>query len=67
MFENIRPGMFNRYFINAFSWFFSGIKRNAEWFVAGVDGLLEFTQFFGGSTITGNVPFNVNEGEGNLI
>ena len=45
----------------------AGIKYDAESFVAGVDGLLESTEFYGEATVSGYLPFIVNEGETNLI
>ena len=34
-----------------------GIVKDAEWFISGVEGMLEDTEFYGGATITGNVAF----------
>jgi hypothetical protein len=40
-----------------------GILNDAEFMVTGVDGLLEDTTFYGGASISGNVPFLVNKGD----
>jgi hypothetical protein len=46
----------------------SGVQRDAEFMVAGVDGLLDFsTEFFGGATIEGAMPFIVNSDETDLL
>jgi len=47
----------------------SGIQRDPEIMVAGVDGLLDFTitEFFGGATIEGAIPFIVNSDESDLL
>ena len=37
-----------------------GVVYNPEWFISGVDGLLESTEFYGGTTISGNIPFIVS-------
>jgi len=44
-----------------------GIEYDFKWFVSGVDGLLEDTQFFGGATISGNIPFIIDADETDLI
>jgi hypothetical protein len=45
----------------------SGIERDAEWFVSGVDGLLEDSEFYGGASVSGQIPFIVNQDETNLL
>lgn len=45
----------------------SGIVRDAEWFVAGVDGILENTDFYGEATLSGKIPFIVGTDEVNLL
>ena len=44
-----------------------GIGHDSEWFVSGVDGLLEDSTFFGGSTISGNIPFIIGQDETDLV
>ena len=47
----------------------SGVQRDPEIVVAGVDGLLDLsiTEFFGGATIGGAIPFIVNSDETDLL
>jgi len=45
----------------------SGIERESEWFVSGVDGLFEDTQFYGGETINGQIPFIIDSDETDLV
>lgn len=45
----------------------SGVKRDAELFVAGVDGLLEGGDFYGGATLSGNIPFIIDTDESDLL
>lgn len=45
----------------------AGVSRDAEWFVTGVDGLLDSSEFYGGATVTGNIPFIVNVDETDLV
>lgn len=46
----------------------TGILRDPDIFVAGVDGLLDFnTDFYGGATVTGYIPFIVEIGESDLL
>jgi hypothetical protein len=44
-----------------------GVLNDAEFMVVGVSGLLEDTTFYGGATISGNVPFLVNKGDTNVL
>lgn len=44
-----------------------GVSRDAEWFVSGVDGLLEGSEFYGGATVTGMVPFIVDQDETDIL
>lgn len=43
-----------------------GIQKDPE-FIAGVEDLLEFTTFYGGATVTGNIPFIVTQGDANVL
>jgi hypothetical protein len=47
----------------------SGIQRDPELFVTGVSGLIDFsiTEFFGGATLEGGIPFIVNSDETDLL
>ena len=45
----------------------AGIEHDSEWMVAGVDGLLESTEFYGGATISGSIPFIISQDETDLI
>jgi hypothetical protein len=45
----------------------AGVERDAEWFITGVENLLEDTDFYGGTTIRGFIPFIVNQDEVDLI
>ena len=47
----------------------SGVQRDPEFMVAGVNGLLDLsiTEFFGGATIEGGIPFIVNSDETELL
>lgn len=44
-----------------------GIEYDLSYFLAGVEGLLESTEFYGGATISGILPFIVGVGETDLI
>lgn len=44
-----------------------GIKYDAEWFLSGVEGLLEDTDFYGGTLVSGNVAFIVGIDETDLL
>jgi len=44
-----------------------GILYDAEWFLAGIEKELESTEFYGGATVTGYVPFMVGIGEENIL
>ena len=45
----------------------AGVAHDAEWFVTGVDGQLESTEFFGGATVTGSLFFEVGQDETDLL
>lgn len=45
----------------------SGSVREPEMMIAGVAGLLEDSEFFGGATVTGGMIFEVAQGETDLI
>jgi predicted small lipoprotein YifL len=45
----------------------SGVTHNSEIMVAGVDGLLESTEFYGGATVSGTLPFIIGQDETDLI
>lgn len=45
----------------------TGIQYDAEWFVAGVSGLLGSEDFYGGSEVSGLLPYIVKQSEENLI
>ncbi|MCW5876145.1 MAG: hypothetical protein KIS85_04600 [Anaerolineales bacterium] len=45
----------------------TGIKIDGTFFLAGVNGLLESTDFYGGATISGHLPFIVNQGDNGLL
>jgi uncharacterized protein YcfL len=45
----------------------AGVERDAEWFVSGVDGLFEDNQFYGGASISGQIPFIINVDETDLL
>ena len=44
-----------------------GVIYDAEWFISGVDGLLESEEFYGGGVVTGALPFIIKETDSNLI
>ena len=44
-----------------------GNIREAEWFIAGVEGLLESGEFFGGSARSGKMFFIVGKGDKNVV
>ncbi len=44
-----------------------GITYDAEWFVSGVEGILESEEFYGGAVVSGLLPFIVQETDGDLI
>lgn len=44
-----------------------GIERNPEYFISGVDGVIPDADFYGGSSITGYIPFIIDKDENNLI
>ena len=44
-----------------------GIKYDAEWFLTGVKGLLEDTDFYGGTQLTGDLAFIVGIDEQDLL
>jgi len=45
----------------------SGVKHDAEFMVTGVEGLLESIDFYGGTTVSGYVPFIVGLDEIDLL
>jgi len=45
----------------------SGVTQDAEWMVAGVDGLLEDADFYGDASLEGAIPFIVGTAETNLL
>jgi hypothetical protein len=44
-----------------------GITYDAEWFVSGVEGLLESEEFYGGAVVSGSLPFIVKETDSELV
>ncbi len=44
-----------------------GIVYDTEWLITGVDGLLEDTGFYGGTTISGNLPFIIRSDDTNIL
>ncbi|MBI5965580.1 MAG: hypothetical protein HY863_19045 [Chloroflexi bacterium] len=44
-----------------------GSVKYPKWFISGVDGILKDTDFQGGTTISGNVPFIVSVGDSGLL
>lgn len=44
-----------------------GITYDAEWAIAGVEGLLESEEFYGGAVISGSLPFIVKETDSELV
>jgi len=44
-----------------------GVTYDAEWFISGVDGLLESEEFYGGGVVTGSLPFMIKETDSDLI
>ena len=44
-----------------------GIEYNTEWLVSDVDGLLESTGFYGGTTISGILPFIIQSDDTNIL
>ena len=63
--SNVEKCSFNTFTLKALGSL--GIEYDAEWFVSGVDGLLESTEFYGDSTITGYVPFIVGIDETDVL
>ncbi|NLN69983.1 MAG: DUF4352 domain-containing protein [Chloroflexi bacterium] len=45
----------------------AGVQYDAEWFVSGVSGLLGSEDFYGGSEVSGSLPFIVKQSDANLI
>jgi predicted small lipoprotein YifL len=45
----------------------SGVMHDLEIVVSGVDGLLESTEFYGGATVSGTLPFIIGQDETDLI
>ncbi|HAE86243.1 MAG TPA: hypothetical protein DCG78_07060 [Anaerolineaceae bacterium] len=45
----------------------SGVMHDSEIMVAGVDGLLKSTEFYGGVTVSGTLPFIIGQEETDLI
>ena len=45
----------------------SGVERDVIWGIANVDGIIEQTDLYGGSTLTKIVPFIIDQGETDLI
>lgn len=43
------------------------VTRDAEWFVAGVDGLFNGGEFYGDATLSGNIPFIISIDETDLL
>ena len=44
-----------------------GIEYDVQWLITGVDGLLEGTDFYGGTTISGNLPFIIQSTDTNIL
>lgn len=44
-----------------------GIVYDAEWFISGVDGMLDTKEFYGGSTVSGYVSFVVKSSDTTLV
>lgn len=44
-----------------------GIAHEAEWLLAGIDGQMEPTEFYGGATVSGKLFFLVGEQETDLV
>ena len=44
-----------------------GIVKYPERLISGVDGILEDTDFYGGATISGNVPFIISLGNSHVV
>lgn len=45
----------------------AGVVYDPEWLISGVDNQLESTEFFGGSTVSGSIFFEVQQGETDLL
>ena len=45
----------------------SGIEYDPEWFVTGVEGLLESIDFYGDAVVSGYIPFIIKQSDTNLI
>ena len=45
----------------------SGVSKDAEWVLAGVEGLLESIDFYGDTTVSGYLPFIVRQDEIDLV
>jgi hypothetical protein len=45
----------------------SGVEVNPELFTTGVEGLLESVEFYGGATVSGTIPFIINQSETDLV
>jgi len=45
----------------------AGVTYDAEWFIAGVDGLIESEEFYGEGVVSGFLPFIIKESDQNLI
>ncbi len=44
-----------------------GIEKDSQWFIAGLDGLLEAGDFYGGTSLSGILAFIVDSGESDLL
>mgnify|MGYP001114712265 CR=1 FL=1 len=44
-----------------------GVTHDSEWAISGVDGQLESTEFYGGSTVSGKLFFEVGQDETDLV
>jgi hypothetical protein len=45
----------------------AGVSHNPEWFISGVDGMLEQTEFYGGAKVSGSLFFIVGQDEADLV
>jgi len=44
-----------------------GVEYDMKWAVVGVEDLLDYTEFYGGATLTGSLPFIISQDEADLI
>jgi hypothetical protein len=44
-----------------------GVEYDMKWVVVGVEDLLDYTEFYGGATLTGSLPFIISQEETDLI